>query len=65
MTDGRSGSAESPPGLFSVQIFLDVWHKVTVNITSTDPTGDYYLSHKCLSKIKQQPKWSIPRKFSA
>jgi hypothetical protein len=24
-----------------------------------------YPSHKCLSKIKQQPKWSIPRKFSA
>ena len=25
----------------------------------------YYPSPKCLSKIKQQPRWSIPRKFSA
>jgi hypothetical protein len=26
---------------------------------------DYYPSHKCLSRIRQQPSWSIPRKFSA
>jgi hypothetical protein len=25
----------------------------------------HYPSHKCLSKIEQQPKWSIPRNFSA
>ncbi len=35
---------------------LDVWMRKA-------QTGDYP-SHKCRSKIKQQPKWSIPRKFS-
>jgi len=27
--------------------------------------GDYKPSHICLSRIRQQPRWSIPRKFSA
>ena len=26
---------------------------------------DYKPSHICLSRIRQQPRWSIPRKFSA
>jgi hypothetical protein len=28
-------------------------------------SGDYNPSHKCLSRMTQQARWSIPRKFSA